>query len=237
MSSPRGQGLSVALSALLLSACAAPAPRPGPTTPAAEAGGAGLNPFVLEVLRRYPTDGSYGYYWPAPSESAWEGTPHPVSYGDTRLTAGDPQRRSYCCGLTFAVYVEALLAASGGAPLSGLTADELHELRLRFFGDSSAGERRRLVEFALTSLGLGRAVTPEEARPGDFVQLWRRSGSGHQAVFVNWVWDGERRIGLTYWSSQPSTRGVGYRTEWFRGEAGVDPEQLYFARADWPVRR
>lgn len=205
-----------------------------PVTPATRSD-PGLNAWVLEVVRGYPTDGSHGYHWPNAAESDWEGTTRPVEYGGRALTQGDPERRSYCCGLTFEVYVRALVLAGGG-PAPGVTADALHELRLRFFGDSDAGERRRLVQFGLTSLGLGVAVERlEDARAGDFVQFWRHSGSGHQAVFVNWVWDGEQIVGLTYWSSQPSTRGIGYRTEWI-GPAGVDPAAIHLARADWPLR-
>jgi hypothetical protein len=234
--------LLVALSAApAAGGCAgAPAPSPAapgpPVAPTRSDAASGLSPFVVAALRRYPTDGSLGYHWPDPRESAWEGTPDPVVYAGVELTSGDPARRSYCCGLTFAVYVEALLAANGGRPMPDVPPADLPALRLRFFGDSAAGERRRLVEFGLTSLGLGRAVAPDEARPGDFLQLWRRSGSGHSAVFINWVWDGPRRAGLTYWSSQPSTRGIGYRTEWFDGPDGVDLDQLYIARADWPLR-
>lgn len=192
-----------------------------------------LNRFILEVQREYPIDGSFQYHWP--KSGGWEGATQDVVYDGRRLARGDPQRRSYCCGLTFEVYVRALLRASGGKPVAGVTADDLHEARLRFFGDSKTGERRRLVQHALESMKLGRAVDHDDARAGDFVQLWRASGSGHQAVFVNWLYRDGKRAGLTYWSSQPSSRGIGYVSERFAD--GVTEAEVFIGRADWPVRR
>jgi hypothetical protein len=189
-----------------------------------------LNEHVLEVMHTYPLDGRHGYYWPR--EGSWEGTTRDVVYDGRLLATGDPEGRSFCCGLTFEVYVRALLRAAGG-PHPAVDGDTLHELRLRMFGDSEVGERRRLVQFGLESLELGTAIERlEDARAGDFVQLWRHSGSGHQAVFVNWVWSGEEIVGLTYWSSQGSTRGIGYRTEWI-GPDGVNREEIYLVRAGW----
>ncbi len=192
-----------------------------------------LNAFVLDVMRSYPTDGSHGFHWP--KSGGWEGTTQDVVYAGHTLTTGDPQRRSYCCGLTFEVYVRALLAASGGAPVEGLSAETLHELRLRFFGDSKISpERRRLCQFGLESLELGTSITElDQAKAGDFVQLWRHSGSGHSAIFVNWVWKKDTIVGLTYWSTQRSTRGIGYHTEEI-GPGAIKRDEVFVARATWP---
>ncbi len=213
-----------------------PAPQPAePSLPARERPlppGPGLNPYVLEAMKTYPVDGSYGYFWP--KEGGWEGTTQDVVYDGRKLTDGDPQKRSYCCGLTFEVYVRALLDAADG-PAEGVSADTLHELRLRYFGDSKEGERRRLCQFGLESLGLGEAINDlEQARAGDFVQFWRHTGSGHSVIFVNWVRRKGEIVGLTYWSSQTSTQGIGYQTEPV-GPEGIDREQIYVGRASWPL--
>lgn len=191
-----------------------------------------LNQHVLALMASYPLDGSYGYYWP--KSGGWEGTTQDLVYAGAKLTTGDPQHRSFCCGLTYEVYVRALLRASGGRPVEGITPDVLREARLRFFGDSKQDpERRQLVQHALASLGLGRAIKDlRQARAGDFVQFWRHSGSGHQAVFVNWIWKGDEIVGLTYWSSQSSTHGIGYSSERF-GPDGVKADEVYVARAGW----
>lgn len=207
--------------------CRAPRPSSAPE--------GSLNPWILEVLREYPIDGSYGYHWP--KEGTWEGTTKDVHYDGRRLASGDADHRSFCCGLLFEVYVTALLRASNGSPIAGLTAPDLHEFRLRVFGDSKSGERRRLVQYAVESMNLGSRIDRwEEARPGDLVQFWRQNGSGHSAVFLNWVWKEGKIAGLTYWSTQGSTRGIGYRTE-FIGADGITEDEVYLARAGWPLRR
>jgi hypothetical protein len=206
-------------------------PRPAPPVPAPDGS---LNAWVLDVVREYPTDGTCGYHWPR--EGSWEGATQDVTWGGRTLSHGDPQRRSYCCGLTYEVFVRALQRAQGG-DVPGLDADLMHEARLRFFGDSTQErERKRLVQHALVSLNLGEAVPLEQARAGDFVQLWRHDGGGHQAVFMNWLYERGEIVGLTYWSSQPSTRGIGYRSE-LVSDAAVDRAQVHVGRAWWPPRR
>lgn len=193
-----------------------------------------LNPYVLDVVHSYPLDGSHGFHWP--KSGSWEGTTRDVVYAGRKLTQGDPERRSYCCGLTFEVYVRALLAAGKG-PTSAVDGDTLHELRLRFFGDSKiVRERRKLAQWGLESLGLGHAIVDlEDARAGDFVQFWRHGGSGHSAVFVNWVRRQGEIAGLTYWSTQSTTQGIGYHTEWI-GPKAVKRDEIYVGRAHWPLR-
>ena len=226
-----------ALSALGTSARAQDAPPPVADRvelPAAPQGS--LNGYVLRPLQGYPLNGSYGYHWPKPGSDPWEGTTEAVVYAGRKLTKGDPQKRSYCCGLTFEVYVKALLMASGGEPVPGVSADLLHELRLRFFGDSKqVRERKRLLQFGIESLELGQPVEDlADARAGDFVQFWRHLGSGHSAIFVNWVVRKGQRVGITYWSTQSSTQGIGYNTERI-GPKAVDAKQIYLARASWPL--
>lgn len=196
-----------------------------------------LNGYVLAQMATYPLDGSYGYHWPKPGSDPWAGTTQTLTYQGKRLCKGDPLKRSYCCGLTFELYVTSLLKASGGE-VKGLSQGELHELRLRFFGDSKVGERRRLAAFGLESLGLGKQLKKlEDARPGDFVQFWRHPGkSGHSAIFVNWTRNRAGKItGLVYWSSQSSTQGIGYNRESI-GPKGIKRNEIYLGRADWPLK-
>ncbi len=189
-----------------------------------------LNGAVLEILRTYPTDGSYGYWWPR--DSSWEGTTQDVLYDGRKLCSGDPQKRSYCCGLTFEVYMRACeRAAAHPLKARGLTGADAHELRLRFFGDSKqTGDRRRLVQDALVSMKLGTAVALEDARAGDFVQFWRHSGSGHQAIFLEWVRESGAIVGLKYWSSQKSTNGIGVNVERIEAK-GIKREEIFVVRA------
>lgn len=213
----RALALALALAAL------AQAQEPAPLASLGE-----LNSQVLAVVQSYPLDGTHRFHWP--KGGGWEGTTRTLTWGGQKLTSGDPQGRCYCCGLTYEVFVRTLERALGRAEHPALTHETMHEARLRFFGDSKQGERRKLVAFALPSLGLGREITRrEDARAGDFVQLWRHDGSGHQAVFVNWQWRKGKIAGLTYWSTQGGTRGIGYNTEWI-GPDGVKEDEIYLAR-------
>jgi len=199
---------------LALAGCASPAPRD-------------CNDAILAVTREYPTDGSYGYWWP--KDSSWEGTTRDIVYDGRRLATGDPQRRSYCCGLVFEVYMRACADALSSR---GLRAHDAHELRLRFFGDSKVTrDRKRLVQDALVSMKLGVAVPLEEARAGDFVQFWRVNGSGHQAVFLEWVRDSGAIVAIKYWSSQKATNGIGVNVERI-GEQAINRAEIFVVRAN-----
>jgi hypothetical protein len=77
-------------------------------------------------------------------------------------------------------------------------------------------------------------VELKDARPGDFLILWRANGSGHSVVFLGWAWKDKRRVGIRYRSSQPGTNGIGDLTEYFAGHEGrkhgIDPKRTYVAR-------
>ncbi len=218
--------LILALTGILTASCATP----GDTTRP-------LNPAVLETMKSYPTDGSFGYWWP--KGSGWAGTTQDLVYLGKTIAKGDVKNRSYCCGLTFEVYFKSYEEAcrKKGKPfrIGKLSPSELTEMRLRWYGASRNGDRKKLSLEALTSMGLGRKIDrPEEARPGDFVQLWRKNGSGHSVIFLKWTTSGRKITGITYWSSQPGTKGIGVRTERFTGNRGVDQEQIFIARAAHP---
>jgi len=69
--------------------------------------------------------------------------------------------------------------------------------------------------------GMGERVTDlESVRPGDFIQFWHHSGSGHNAVFIDWerAPENDAIIGVRYWSTQGSTSGVDYNEEFFGGQ-------------------
>ena len=68
-----------------------------------------------------------------------------------------------------------------------------------------------------------------DLQPGDFLQMWYPGGGGHSAVFIDWVRQGRRIVGLRYWSTHPALGGIGYREERF-GEGGPSKALLYGAR-------
>jgi len=204
-----------------------------PTVPKAGA----LNEIVLRLADGYPADGTHRYYWPKGGD--WAGTTRDLVYGGRKVCEGDPKGRAYCCGLTFEVFFRAWEAwcAERGEPfrIGDLDADGVVRLRKLWYGsDRSVGEKnvRRTLQHALESTGLGRAVPPEKARPGDFVQLWRESGSGHSVIFLGWKKDAKGRItAIRYWSTQTATDGIGINEEkTVAGGGAVLIEETFIAR-------
>ena len=59
-------------------------------------------------------------------------------------------------------------------------------------------------------------VTWRRPNPGTSSDLNRADGSGHTVVFFGWLRGSGPIIGLRYWSSQRSTKGIGYNAEYFR---------------------
>ena len=197
--------------------------------------GVGLDSEVLAEVARYPTDGSMGYWWP-PDDGIWWGTPHDLTYDGTLVSPADPEGRSHCVGLTWEVGMEALEAEAGGGVVNDLTLDDVTELRTDWFVrrifDKGAAD-------AVAHYGVGELVPWRDLQPGDFLQMWYPGGGGHSAVFIDWVRQGRRIVGLRYWSTHPALGGIGYREERF-GEGGPSKALLYGARLwqreDWLPR-
>jgi hypothetical protein len=224
---------------LLVAACGKPTPEPTTPAPASLPAAASpsasvpasgeLNPYVVEVMASYPTDGTHAYWWP--KKSPWSGNARTLRYAGDVLLEGDAQGRAYCCGLTFEVFLQAWEAwcQKTGRPyrIKDYTKDDVLKLKHAWFG--SNGDRST-IHGAITSRGLGTPIVAwDDARPGDFIQLWRHSGSGHSVIFKDWVREHGEIVGLTYWSVQGSTNGIGKRTERF-ADPGVKRDEFYIVR-------
>ncbi len=191
-----------------------------------------LQPFVLATLRAYPMDGTHPYHWP--KSGNWKGCTRDLHYQGELLAAGDPQGRAYCCGLTFEVFLRAWMswcdAEARERRILDFGRDEVRKLQSDWFGSA---EERTCVRHALLSRGLGREISNwDEARAGDFVQLWRHDGSGHSVIFLAWERAGSKITGLRYWSTQNSTKGIGERVERFGdGKRDLKISEFYVVRA------
>jgi len=199
-----------------------------------------VNDLITSILAGYPTDGSYDYWWPDDSYG-WGGNPHDIYYKGDLFAAGDDLNRSYCVGMTFEVFMRAfdeLDDAYGlGGDLNGVSFDELYEFRTDWYVRELYG--MGIVD-AMVNYGIGERVTDwNDVRPGDIIQFWRHSGSGHNAIFIGWEVDSAGEIvGFTYWSTQGSTNGVGYNDEYFgTSRSTVDPSFFFAGRVappeDW----
>lgn len=198
--------------------------------------GSGYNALVLDILQSYATDGTHDYYWPA--DGGWYGTTRDVMYRGTTVAYGDPAGRCYCVGLTWEVMLRAFDQADsttgGDGTLNGLSVSQLNEFRVDWFVRDLYGDG---VVTALENYGLGEQVRSwTDVEPGDFVQFWRNSGSGHSVIFMDWETNSSGDVsGFRYWSTQSSTDGIAYNSEYF-GTTGssVNASYFYVARALMP---
>lgn len=193
-----------------------------------------FNDYVIRVLKTYPTDGTHQYYWP--KSGSWAGVTQDIYYKGEKVAEGDPEGRCYCCGLTWEVFMKAvdLYHTERGMKDRGIRdwdAGQVRAFRRLWFG--ADGNRKTLLN-AVQVYDLGPEIKRfDDARKGDFLQFWRKNGTGHSVIFDRWIYDGEGNIvGLRYWSTQKSTQGIGYVIEYTKGERGVDLEQTYIARID-----
>lgn len=192
--------------------------------------GEDFNSYILDALKEYPTDGTHTYYWP--KSGGWAGNTQDLYYEGKLFSKGDSKKRCYCCGLTFEIFFKAYKKYCADNKwefrIANFDSTQLKKFRGQWFG--SDGNRKTLLN-AITTNKLGKKVAFSEAQPGDFVQLWRHSGSGHSVVFMSWVRDAQSKIiGMQYWSTQTSTNGVHYHTEYFGGSKGLKRDETYIAR-------
>jgi hypothetical protein len=175
---------------------------------------------VVAVARAFPDGG--GYEWKG------SGVPEDVRFNDKVILAKG--KATYCSGFTFAV---AMKAAAERGLLKNKTIEQVRGFQKDWYGATKeSGETQ--CAYALEKLGIGQPVAAKEAKPGDFLQLWRTNKSGHSVVFLDWVTDGGRPIGVKYRSTQTLTNGIGDRVEYFTDTPGkkglVDSKRLHFAR-------
>lgn len=192
------------------------------------------NAVMLELIETYPTDGTFTYDW----TDAGDGTTMDIFYDGEVVAEAGPGRTCFCCGLTFELYMRSFAqldeSLGGDGLLNGMSVDDVFQFRRDWFVRDLWGDGPGI---GLANYGLGEPVLRwSEAQAGDPVQFWRFSGSGHSVIFIDWVTDADDVIvGINYWSTQPSTDGVGYQTEYFgTGGSDLDPAHFYLSRAWMP---
>ena len=195
-----------------------------------------FNEQVLEIIQEYQRDGTYPYKW----INGYSGVSRDLYYQGTQIANANPDssQSTYCCGLTFEVYIRSLqkLAKKAGIEnnINGLSSDDLKDFLQIWFVQNKLGDGPGL---ALEAYGLGERIEKmQDVQKGDFVQIWRSTGSGHSVIFIDWILNDEGdTTGMTYWSTQPKTNGVNYNTEYFVGTGGtVDKAHTYYSRAYKP---
>lgn len=162
----------------------------------------------------------------------YNGVTQTLTYQGKVLLRAHPSgnKASHCVGITFEVLFRAMQQRNREAGLSpdnfnGMSYYELFDFVLNWFAASGAKESSNIA-IAVEKYGIGKRLYElEDVEPGDFMDLNRANGTGHTVVFINWIREDNRIIGLQYWSSQPSTGGINYNEEYFRIKA---PNSSYY---------
>ena len=173
----------------------------------------------------YSYDDGGGYIWKN-STGVCETLTH-----DGKTILEKQPKGTYCCGFTLQV---AFKLAQHHGLFDGKSYDEIKQFQREWYGATEASGETQCTP-AMENLGIGHAVTHDDAKPGDFGNFWRTK-SGHSIMFLNWTTDDAgNRTGIHYRSSQTATDGIGDHTEYFQGHGGeVDPARLYLCRFNEP---
>ena len=235
-----------------------PDPQPAPITPAptervelpSRGGGLenkatlqhDLNPYVLNIIKTYPI-GKYPYLLNT-DYANYNGVTEDVSYQGNILLRAHPSgnKASHCSGITFEVFFKAMQSRNHDAGISpsdfnGMTFEQMKDFMLTWYV-ANGPKHMSNIATAVENYGLGTQIHRlEQAKAGDFVDISRENWTGHTVVLINWIWKDGKIIGLNYWSSQGSTKGINYNTEYFNvpdangvpyGNVLID--QVYMAR-------
>lgn len=182
-----------------------------------------LNQRIIDLIKTYPTDGTHGYHW----VNGFDGASQDIHYDGRLIMQGNPKRETYCCGLTLEVYLRVAIALK----IDLGSFQDVLTIKRHWF--CASGKYKKVTDYkgavdALVPRGLGVLIPREQARAGDFAQFWRKSGSGHSTILTDRI-----ITNVDYWSTQPSTKGIGYRKEYFDG-VNNPITHIYIVRAIQP---
>lgn len=209
-----------------------------------------------EVIRTAASRRGEGY------SLAGGGVSRDITYdGEVVLHPGS--EGTYCCGATLEVFLDAYCQLRHGCDSSQACGrwfedwprEKFVALQQGWYGTEEAPTnallpeqvrptiREKQVYHMLPWTGLATPVENyRRLRRGDFVQFWRRNGTGHSVIFWGRDRDEEGRERLWYWSSQrqprhayPLTTGgkpvktPGYGINWEYVGDEIDPDRIYGA--------
>lgn len=181
-----------------------------------------LNEYVLKVINTYPRNSSKYPYLLNEDYENYNGVTENIYYKGQLLLKAHPSgiKYSHCSGITFEVFFKAIKMRNeelgkNSDDINGMTSEELFDFIMDWYVANGTKAESNLA-VALEKYGLGiRINNMEDLRQGDFIDFSRENNTGHSAVFINWIRDGDKIIGLKYWSSQESTNGIAYKEEYF----------------------
>jgi len=137
---------------------------------------------------------------------------------------------TYCNGATFTIAMKVINKRN---LFANKTLSEVKNFQRIWYGAQRDTVERQQGP-ALEYMGIGKNINQTEAIPGDFAQIWRTNNSGHSVVFLGWVEENGKIVGIQYRSSQgrgPGS-GVGNRIEYFSDtrKGSVIRQRTYISR-------
>jgi hypothetical protein len=130
-----------------------------------------------------------------------------------------PRSTSYCSGSTYTVFITALNFIFQDKRVK-ISDDRIEAMRMqepdgsrredwvKYWGIWNAdgfGSQYAMVQYS----NMGIDIKPENAIPGDFMNISWKSGIGHSVVFLGWYIDKNGNKNIVYWASQKGTNGYG----------------------------
>lgn len=181
-----------------------------------------LNPYVLDVIKTYDLEGNNYPYLLNNDFENYNGVTEDIYYKGDLILKAHPSglKYSHCTGISFEIFFKAMQSRNKANGIdindfNGMTKDELVDFMLTWYVAKGPKSESNLA-VAIEKYGLGDRITDlEDVAPGDFIDLSRENNTGHAVIFIDWIRDGNRIIGLKYWSSQGSTKGISYKNEYF----------------------
>ncbi|MDP4175419.1 MAG: hypothetical protein Q8933_15705 [Bacteroidota bacterium] len=130
-----------------------------------------------------------------------------------------PRKSSYCSGSSYTAFIETLNQILMKKK-DKLTEERFEALRMQ---EPNGGRREDWVKFwgiwngdgfgtqfaMVQYAAMGKEIKPEDAKPGDFVNISWKTGIGHSVIFLGWYIDKNNVKNMVYWSSQKGTNGYG----------------------------
>jgi hypothetical protein len=170
-----------------------------------------LNDAVIRAATEVANGGGY-----CPLSAS--GVARPIVFKGVQILPASNGR--YRCGFTLEVF---MAVAERAGVLDEREPWEIARLQKEWYGTPKYARKRQLVE-AMERIGIGREVSLDHAKAGDFA-IFSRPGSGHSVILLGVVRRREEIVGIKYRSAQPSTDGVGDAVEYFI-ESGLDGSSI-----------
>ena len=177
-----------------------------------------MNEEILAYINSLPLGG--GYTWDKNNPTT--GVQHDLVYKGSTILAKDVNGSTYCCGITFQIWFESV-----GKYLD-ISVNDMRQIQ-RYWYVAVPNYTRGCLD-ALVQFGLGEEVKWSQVLPGDFLQLWRKSGSGHSVVIM-----GKELNGVEYFSTQRSTNGIGKYIEYWSTAVHNPIVKLHIVRANTSI--